>query len=265
MTGDGEHFGGDKAGPVAAPLPYDDRPFDLRAVQHGPAVEQLRCSGLKLKRRAVLGRAACQHNQIGLLGNYLLERDIDAKPNICALRPALEILDRQPRDRLVRRAGKRVAPLAAEPIWRTFEEDNVGARRGADGGATCRPTADDHDLAPGFGRPRQRCFTPCPWVDRAIDWCAGVVVTDAGLVTTCAALDLAEPAAGDLVRQLWVGDHRARHTDRVGLAASDHQIGDLRIGDPRRRDHRHADHLADAAGERCDRLVADRRRRSNPG
>ena len=39
VAGEGEHLSGYEARPISAPLPYDDRSFNLGATENRPAVE----------------------------------------------------------------------------------------------------------------------------------------------------------------------------------------------------------------------------------
>ena len=74
-----------------------------------------------------------------------------------------------------------------------------------------------------------------------------MVVPDVGLVAGNAGADLVDASLARLVGHLRIRDHCPRHAAHVGLACSQHTLGDLRLVDAPGYEHRQADCSAQGA------------------
>ncbi len=164
-----------------------------------------------------------------------------------------------------RAAGE--AKLAADRRALLEQGHGRAGLRGLERGGDARGSAADHeDVAVRAGQGAgQGPLPPRARVDDAADRHARVVVADACLVAADAGDDLVGPVLRRLANEVGVGDQRAGHADRLGLAVGDHVLGCADVDHLRRADHGHVDRRTHRGERPRQRVRASGRRRHDPG
>ena len=206
--------------------------------------------------RSAVGRAATgrHDDDIGPLGEHCCRVDRRAGAELGPGEPGLPLEVRRHAAELGT-AGKPLGEfhLAAEPCCGLEEHDVVA------GAPPPRPPPSGR---PGRRRRRRRAgparahlqaerelATGLRVLD-ARDRVAAVEVADARLVAAHARPDVVERPGHGLVGKLRVGDQRACHRARIGLAAREDHLGVLRLVDAPGDQHRHVDHGPQSGRER---------------